>query len=237
MTITNIDELFVHDGDEFVIEAYRNLLKREPDDHGLLYYLGRLAQGCSKIDVIAQLAKSPECRPLDEIAGLKKITLDEQRATSWFWRWFGRRGRMEGAVYTGLMKLAQINTQLARMNNNLDSFQYVLENATNDYSQQLENLVQLFSQVQRISPELDQLQEKPLRLKYETVEKIFMDILGRAPESVEVINHHASSESYQTLCDTLMQSAEFQSRLVDIPEHARIIFMRRIRLQSSQVGN
>ncbi|WP_080707717.1 DUF4214 domain-containing protein [Acidithiobacillus thiooxidans] len=45
MTIKNIEELFVHDGSAFVTEVYRNLLKREPDEHGLMYYLGRLAQG------------------------------------------------------------------------------------------------------------------------------------------------------------------------------------------------
>jgi hypothetical protein len=71
MTIKNIEELFVHDGRDFVTEAYLNLLKREPDEHGLMYYLGRLAQGHSKSEVIAQLAQSPECCPHDDINGIK----------------------------------------------------------------------------------------------------------------------------------------------------------------------
>jgi len=90
MTIKHITELFYLDGREFLIECYRNLLLREPDERGLDYYLGRLAQGHSKRSVIAQLAKSPECRPHDEIRGLKQLIADEQYAQHWFWRFFTR---------------------------------------------------------------------------------------------------------------------------------------------------
>lgn len=91
MSIQHITELFALDGREFVTEAYRNLLNREPDVHGMAYYLGRLAQGRGKAAVIAQLAKSPECKPHDEIKGLKRLIKDERHAKHWFWGSFANR--------------------------------------------------------------------------------------------------------------------------------------------------
>jgi hypothetical protein len=73
MPIQHITELFAFDGRAFVTEDYRYLLGREPDENGLRYYLGRLAIGYSKGAVLAQLARSPECRPHDEIKGLDKL--------------------------------------------------------------------------------------------------------------------------------------------------------------------
>ena len=55
MIVKNVVELFALDGTNFVTEVYRNLLMREPDEHGLNYYLGRLAQGYSKNDIIVHL--------------------------------------------------------------------------------------------------------------------------------------------------------------------------------------
>lgn len=88
MAIKSITPLLFLDGREFLTECYRILLLREPDKRGIDYYLERLAQGYSKKSVIAQLAKSPECRPHNEIRGLKQLIADEQRAQHWFWRFF-----------------------------------------------------------------------------------------------------------------------------------------------------
>jgi hypothetical protein len=76
MPIQHITELFALDGRAFVREAYRTLLSREPDEHGLAYYLGRLSMGYGKAGVIAQLAQCPDCRPHVEINGLKILLAD-----------------------------------------------------------------------------------------------------------------------------------------------------------------
>ncbi len=198
-----------------------------------MYYLGCLAQGRTKASVIAQIAKSPECRPLDEIDGLKKLTTDTRRATSWLGRKFSRRDKIECAVYAGATKLAQIDSQLAVTNQHLASLQETLKIATNEHMQQTENLVLQVAQSQIATPKLDQLQVKPQQLSSKTVEQAFIDILGRAPETVDVINQFANSESRQALHRALMSSTEFQSRLADLPECSRSIFMRQLRLQNA----
>ena len=111
MTIQHITELFSLDGSEFLIECYYNLLRRKPDEHGLKYYLGRLAQGHGKASVIAQLAKSSECRPHDEIRGLKQLIAEEKRASNWFWGQFLRKNNMERSLQSAIATLTQHLTQ------------------------------------------------------------------------------------------------------------------------------
>lgn len=139
MPIQHIHELFALDERAFVTEAYRNLLHREPDAHGLAYYLGRLAIGYSKTVVIVQLARSEECRPHDEIKGLKKLLADEQRGGHWFWGWFNRRSRIERALQSGL-------TALARIEQRLES----LHGAILTQAQQLGGLAQQVEQMKNI---------------------------------------------------------------------------------------
>ena len=88
ITIQHISELFAYDGREFITQAYFNLLGREPDLHGMAYYLGRLSRGADKAEVIAQLAQSEEYHKRDEIIGLSRLILDVKRAHSWPWSWF-----------------------------------------------------------------------------------------------------------------------------------------------------
>jgi glycosyltransferase involved in cell wall biosynthesis len=87
MTIQNIIELFASDGREFITNAYRNLLGRDPDEQGLSYYLGRLSMGAKKSTIIYQLASSPECKQTDKIKGLKQLMSDEKRSLSWPFSW------------------------------------------------------------------------------------------------------------------------------------------------------
>jgi hypothetical protein len=112
MRAQHITELFALDGHEFVTEAYRHLLQREPDAHGMAYYLGRLAQGHGKSSVITQLARAPEYRPRDEIKGLKQLISGEHRARHWFFGLFGSRSRIEKTLQSSLTVLSQIDHHL-----------------------------------------------------------------------------------------------------------------------------
>ncbi len=53
-------ELTKYDGTEFIINAYRALLKRGPDEEGLDYYLNQLKEGKSKVAIIKQVQLSSE---------------------------------------------------------------------------------------------------------------------------------------------------------------------------------
>lgn len=232
MNIQHITELFAFDGREFIKETYCNLLRREPDEQGIAYYLGRLAQGHGKAAVIAQLAKSPECRPYDEIKGLKQLITEERRATHWFWRLLGYRQRLEKNWHMGLNELALHNLQCA-------SLQEVL-------SKQEHNLGQIAQQIaannQHIANWLDSTVNQykaPIetpKLSSEIVRQCFVDLLGREPENEDVIEHHARAPSRKALQEVLINSEEFQSKIVALPEYARLILKRQIQQKTNLQG-
>lgn len=232
MPIQNITELFILDGQNFVIEAYRNLLKREPDEHGLAYYLGRLAQGYDKASVIAQLAKSTECRPLDGIKGLKKLIADEQRTGHWFWGLFGYRQRLEKKWQIGLNGLALHNQQRALLLAALGK----QENTLSQIAHQIEASTLQRANWQVSTTHQEQSRDDAPKLPSEKVRQCFVDILGREPESEATINLHASLPSREALRENLIQSEEFQHKLLALPEHARLIFKRQIQQQIALQG-
>ncbi|MFL6229162.1 MAG: methyltransferase domain-containing protein [Pyrinomonadaceae bacterium] len=64
----HVNDLLQYHGAEFVRNAYRAVLKREPDEAGLAQHLNHLASGrFNKVDVLASLRSSPE----GERAGVK----------------------------------------------------------------------------------------------------------------------------------------------------------------------
>jgi hypothetical protein len=218
MPVQHITELFALDGREFITEAYRNLLKREPDEHGMAYYLGRLAQGYGKAAVIAQLAQSPECRPLDQIKGLKKLVADERRAQHWFWGLFGYRNRVEKILNSSLLPVARIEQHLQLLHESI-----LLQ------GQQIGALARQADSNRQI------LIDDAPRLPSETVRQCFVDILGHEPENEDVIKHHASLPSRAVLQENLIHSEEFKNKVSALPELARSIFMRQIMQMDSPV--
>ncbi|WMT47190.1 MAG: DUF4214 domain-containing protein [Acidithiobacillus caldus] len=215
MPIQNITELFALDGRDFVTQAYRNLLNREPDPHGMAYYLGRLSMGYGKAGVIAQLAKSPECRPHEEIKGLKKLVADERRASHWFFGLFGGRSRMERALHGGLAELSHIRQHLES-----------LHGAVLAQAQQTGELVKQLAQWQAIAVAQTQNATEEPRLPAETVRQLYREILGREPENDEVIQTHAKLGTVEALREVLLNSEEFQSRIAGLPEYARTLMKR-----------
>ncbi|MCR0970007.1 DUF4214 domain-containing protein, partial [Acidithiobacillus ferrooxidans] len=60
MSIEHINELYSLDDKEFIVEAYKNILNREPDNKGLCFYSMLLSNGHDKSDIIFRLAMSDE---------------------------------------------------------------------------------------------------------------------------------------------------------------------------------
>jgi len=227
MPIQHITELFALDGHAFVTEAYRNLLKREPDEHGMAYYLGRLAQGYSKAAVIAQLAKSPDCRPLDEIQGLKKLVAEERRAQHSFFGFFSRR-RQSVSIQPG--SVVQFDTQQSiKLFGSLEH----LNQALGNIARQIE--IKASPHVSTQDGALNPVQAHNPPLADGLMRNAFMHILGREPESKEAIHHHAQFGSFAALRESLINSEEFQLKLANLPEYARSIFLRQLRLQLTKL--
>ncbi len=54
--------LLAHHGVDFVRCAYLTVVKREPDETGLNFYLGRLLDGESKVQILTEMHRSPEAQ-------------------------------------------------------------------------------------------------------------------------------------------------------------------------------
>lgn len=91
---TTLGQLLSYHDETFVICAYRTILGRSPDAHGLKYYVEeRLAKGISKIEVIKQLYSSSEAKTFGcDIPGLNKAVLSFKRGNlplvGWAFRLF-----------------------------------------------------------------------------------------------------------------------------------------------------
>ena len=55
-----LDQLLSYHDEEFIHGAYQTLLGRAPDSDGMQYYLGRIRNGISKLEIVAQLVSSDE---------------------------------------------------------------------------------------------------------------------------------------------------------------------------------
>lgn len=71
-----LGELLAFHDEEFIRNAYKAMLRREPDDHGFSQYLGNLRSGrYSKIDILTSLRFSPEGEKANvRIEGLGRLS-------------------------------------------------------------------------------------------------------------------------------------------------------------------
>lgn len=239
-TIHNITELYRYDGDEFVRECYRNLYGREPDSHGMAYYLGRLALGFDKTDVIVQMSQSAEAKRAEDIAGLSVLLAQARREKSWFWglcRARSRRTRQQVAQ-TNQLLAAQRDAALrasqsfAALQGTVQSIPWQLE----AMSRNLEGVAQSINALREVvtnkfGDQPPHAAEYPL--SEDEVRRGFFEVLGRAPEDDQVIEHHQRHYgTYGSLVSALMTSSEYQSK---VSRHERIILNRLVAASSAHL--
>ena len=220
MPIQHVYELFALDGQAFVRESYRNLLNREPDEHGMAYYLGRLAAGYGKASIIVQLAESKESRPHHEIIGLEKLIKAEKHMNHWLLGLFGRWRRQERLLREGVQGVTRVTLRMGEVNSTL----CLLPQRMDVLAERMEHLQSLY---------ISNQQPAGSTLSADEVRAAFRDILGREPENDQIIALHANHESIEDLRQNLLESEEFKSRVAALPEYARRIFNR---MQRSQQG-
>jgi hypothetical protein len=243
MQIQHITELFSFDGETFVIEVYRYLLGRDPDESGLRYYLGRLALGYGKAGVVIQLAKSPECRPHNELIGLKPFLAEQRRAGHWLWGRWNRHAQMARIWQSGITGLGQIVQQLATQQGAINTLN---QNMVNIIDQQKNLVHQISDMARQIANSLQHIPALSALgasthvderyISREAVRQAFRDILGREPEGEDVITHHAKFPHVQALREALMESDEFNTRLTHMSAHAQSIFRKMLVQQSYNLG-
>lgn len=73
-SINTVDGLLSLDNESFVTTAYRQILGRECDTHGLTFYLERLRNGYQKMDILADIKYSEEGRRVNaDFPGIGKL--------------------------------------------------------------------------------------------------------------------------------------------------------------------
>ena len=69
----NFDALMQHQGRKFIEVTYLTLLRRQPDEEGLNFYLGRLRDGVGKLQILHEICSSIERRDAGvELPGLRE---------------------------------------------------------------------------------------------------------------------------------------------------------------------
>jgi len=227
MQIQHVTELFSFEGEDFIREVYINLLGREVDEWGLRYYLGRLALGDDKADIISQIARSSECCPLEAVKGLGALLIEQKRRRHWLWGVWRRRScskKSWSGIVNALVYFGQKGASEQRV-----------------LSQKIEELLIRCEAIAQHSVSFDVAtapkQPSVRKLPDEVVCQIFREVLGRDPESDDVIAHHAVSSSVPALREALMDSEEFRRRVESLSEHARGVFRRMLLSQSMRIGN
>lgn len=240
MTIQSIYELFVFDDEEFVTAAYRNLLGREPDAHGLAYYAGRLSVGFGKESIIAQIAKSPECINHHDIKDLNLLINGERRARHRFFRLFTCYDRAQKFTQSKLNIFARIRQQI----NSLQDGIFTQSQQTNEFTQQMiamNQANQLLNQrivelTQKLVTHCTQCQPDATPLiSDEAVRQCFVEILGIEPDSEETIRHFARLPSRGALKEKLINSEEFRQKYSALPEYAGQIFQLQIQMKKQNM--
>ena len=73
-TATNLSDLLCLCDERFLYCTYRTLLDRHPDELGLATYLPRIRSGESKLNIVRDIASSPEAKQLSrDLPGLEQI--------------------------------------------------------------------------------------------------------------------------------------------------------------------
>jgi glycosyltransferase involved in cell wall biosynthesis len=68
----NVKQMLAFDDQSFLYCAYRTLIRRDPDEVGMSYYLGRLRGGETKMQILKELSASAEGRRISaNVAGLE----------------------------------------------------------------------------------------------------------------------------------------------------------------------
>lgn len=173
MLIKHINELFALNNSAFVVEAYHNLLQRKPDQHGLSYYLGRLALGHSRSSIIFQLTKSNEYRPNHTIGGLEELLAREKKYSHWFYRLFMLKKNNE-QINSLITIMSDINQSISESNGaiiHLKERNHLAQTALAREPIDIETSTE--SDIQYLESKLREIQEK-IKIKQPfTAQKIF----------------------------------------------------------------
>lgn len=123
--ILHVTELFSLDDIPFVEACYKLLLRREADNSGLRYYLGRLAIGYSRESIIYDLTRSKEYNNKNSLIGLEKIIKQEKMRQNWLFRIFikNRPRRIDGTISIGSRDKSSMLSvsQIAKINEHSQS--------------------------------------------------------------------------------------------------------------------
>jgi 2-polyprenyl-3-methyl-5-hydroxy-6-metoxy-1,4-benzoquinol methylase len=175
-----LNDLLVFHDESFVRNAYRAILKREPDDAGFVQHLRKLRSGLySKIDILSSLRFSPEGRRRGiEIKGLRRSSL------------FGKLYRVPVLGYlfqlaSGIIRLPVLIANYRRLESHSAAQHERLAGHINELSDTLRSIAGLQSdQIKALVREQQEITQDQNALK--------SDISIRLNETADLLKQHAS---------------------------------------------
>ncbi|MEK6368755.1 MAG: glycosyltransferase [Burkholderia gladioli] len=138
--VSNVEDLFDNVDAEFIRLAYLTLLGREPDSVGFKYYIDRLSQGISRVQVLDQICRSQEMTS-ERLAlpGLQEMLAQWRRS-----RW-----PIIGGCFSAPRLAHEANTRmrLARLEASLRSAEEAIATRMSGMERQLQQLTELLVEV------------------------------------------------------------------------------------------
>ena len=117
-TVENLNQLINLSGDEFVVQTFRAVLKRDPDAVEKSQCVAAVRGGADKWGFVVNVANSPE--------GLRNVVALPGLADALRWRRYELR-RPFGPVYRLIRILKRLFHSLSRLESRLDRIEYTLK--------------------------------------------------------------------------------------------------------------
>ena len=234
----HVNELLGFHGEDFVRNAYRVLLDREPDEAGVAHHMDQLASGrFNKIDVLSSLHSSPEGRQSQvKLSGLSlPVTVR-------------RLGRLPviGYVVRLFVSIARLPLLIQHQNRyelyNWSQQQRIVTQQTHHHRELNETLQQISAQILEImqraaqqqqanelslrqSNELSLQQYEALLIKYQEFASATEARLARNDESSRNLSQHISSQAqqlthYQQILQQLQEVLQQQHQILQQQQQA-----------------
>ncbi|HEY6046036.1 MAG TPA: methyltransferase domain-containing protein [Pyrinomonadaceae bacterium] len=164
----HVNDLLKYHDHQFVWNAYRALLKREPDEEGLSRHLQALRSGrANKIDILARLRYSVEGRRQDvPIEGLR-FSSAVRRAyrlpvIGYLFEWVATAVRLPSLVHGQRQHEAYVIAQQDRIANQVNETQRTLQASMRNHFELVESLKTAIAEVTREQRQLARLQHQQL---------------------------------------------------------------------------
>lgn len=172
VSVQSIEEMLALSDSRFIRCAYMTLLQRDADEDGLNHHLSKLHNGYDKVQIIVDLATSPEGRDLNvQLEGLRALLNFYKRRRSLF-------GRFWNQLFPNTENLFLVRRTLSRL-------EVLLENGTSSFNDDIQNILlrsaTTLDLLDSLSKRLEKIEQAPALVPLPAVISLPTQILEEPP--------------------------------------------------------